>query len=152
MTQPLRWGVLGTGMIAGKLATDLKHTPTGIHVASGSRLQETADLFAAKHGGRGIAGYEALINDPDLVVLDEPTSGLDPIGAADFDELIMTLRDTLGLAVYMVTHDLDSLFMACDRIAVLGERKVLVEGPLSTMLEYDVRRLSPNTLGPWKRL
>ena len=66
MTQPLRWGVLGTGMIAGKLATDLKHTPTGIHVASGSRLQETADLFAAKHGGRGIAGYEALINDPDV--------------------------------------------------------------------------------------
>ena len=53
-------------MIARKLATDLKHTPTGIHVASGSRLQETADLFAAKHGGRGIAGYEALINDPDV--------------------------------------------------------------------------------------
>jgi len=79
----------------------------------------------------------ALSLDPDIVFLDEPTSGLDPIGAADFDELIMTLRDTLGLTVYMVTHDLDSLFMACDRIAVLGQKKVLVEGPLQTMLEND---------------
>ncbi|KTQ95186.1 iron ABC transporter ATP-binding protein [Aureimonas ureilytica] len=79
----------------------------------------------------------ALALDPDIVFLDEPTSGLDPIGAADFDELIMTLRDTLGLTVYMVTHDLDSLFMACDRIAVLGQKKVLVEGPLQTMLEND---------------
>jgi phospholipid/cholesterol/gamma-HCH transport system ATP-binding protein len=79
----------------------------------------------------------ALALDPDIVFLDEPTSGLDPIGAAEFDELIMTLRDTLGLSVYMVTHDLDSLFQACDRIAVLGQKKVLVEGPLQTMLECD---------------
>ncbi|WP_061932881.1 ABC transporter ATP-binding protein [Aureimonas sp. AU22] len=79
----------------------------------------------------------ALALDPDIVFLDEPTSGLDPIGAADFDELIMTLRDTLGLTVYMVTHDLDSLFQACDRIAVLGKKKVLVEGPLQTMLDFD---------------
>jgi len=79
----------------------------------------------------------ALALDPDIVFLDEPTSGLDPIGAADFDELIMTLRDTLGLTVYMVTHDLDSLFQACDRIAVLGNRKVLVEGPLETMLASE---------------
>lgn len=79
----------------------------------------------------------ALSLDPDIVFLDEPTSGLDPIGAAEFDELIMTLRDTLGLTVYMVTHDLDSLFQACDRIAVLGQRRVLVEGPLETMLEHD---------------
>ncbi|MEX6506662.1 ABC transporter ATP-binding protein [Jiella sp. M17.18] len=79
----------------------------------------------------------ALALDPEIVFLDEPTSGLDPIGAADFDQLIMTLRDTLGLGVYMVTHDLDSLFQACDRIAVLGDRKVLVEGPLSKMLSFD---------------
>jgi phospholipid/cholesterol/gamma-HCH transport system ATP-binding protein len=79
----------------------------------------------------------ALALDPDIVFLDEPTSGLDPIGAADFDELIMTLRDTLGLTVYMVTHDLDSLFQACDRIAVLGNKKVMVEGPLETMLAFD---------------
>ncbi|KAA0972609.1 ABC transporter ATP-binding protein [Aureimonas fodinaquatilis] len=79
----------------------------------------------------------ALSLDPDIVFLDEPTSGLDPIGAAEFDELIMTLRDTLGLTVYMVTHDLDSLFHACDRIAVLGKKRVLVEGDLATMLASD---------------
>lgn len=101
---------------------------------------DAADKYPSELSGGMIkraALARALALDPDIVFLDEPTSGLDPIGAADFDELIMTLRDTLGLAVYMVTHDLDSLFMACDRIAVLGERKVLVEGPLSTMLEYD---------------
>jgi phospholipid/cholesterol/gamma-HCH transport system ATP-binding protein len=77
----------------------------------------------------------ALALDPELLFLDEPTSGLDPIGAAEFDELIVTLRDTLGLTVYMVTHDLDSLFSACDRIAVLGGKKVLLEGNVEAMLE-----------------
>ncbi|MGF9567357.1 ABC transporter ATP-binding protein [Neorhizobium sp. JUb45] len=79
----------------------------------------------------------ALALDPDLVFLDEPTSGLDPIGAADFDALIAKLRDTLGLTVYMVTHDLDSLFSVCDRIAVLGQKKVLVEGTLDDMFACD---------------
>ncbi|MBX3596394.1 MAG: ABC transporter ATP-binding protein [Rhizobiaceae bacterium] len=79
----------------------------------------------------------ALALDPDLVFLDEPTSGLDPIGAADFDELVVKLRDTLGLTVYMVTHDLDSLFTACDRIAVLGQKRVLVQGTIEDMLECD---------------
>ncbi len=79
----------------------------------------------------------ALALDPDLVFLDEPTSGLDPIGAAEFDELIARLRDTLGLTVYMVTHDLDSISAVCDRIAVLGKKRVLVEGTLDTMLHYD---------------
>jgi len=79
----------------------------------------------------------ALALDPDLVFLDEPTSGLDPIGAAEFDELIAQLRDTLGLTVYMVTHDLDSLFSVCDRVAVLGQKRVLVEGTIEDMLEFD---------------
>ncbi|NLH80049.1 MAG: ABC transporter ATP-binding protein [Phyllobacteriaceae bacterium] len=79
----------------------------------------------------------ALALDPAIVFLDEPTSGLDPIGAGDFDDLIAKLRDTLGLTVFMVTHDLDSLRSVCDRIAVLGNRRVLVEGPLATMLEFD---------------
>jgi phospholipid/cholesterol/gamma-HCH transport system ATP-binding protein len=79
----------------------------------------------------------ALALDPDLVFLDEPTSGLDPIGAAEFDELIAKLRDTLGLTVYMVTHDLDSLFSVCDRIAVLGQKRVLVEGTVEDMLACD---------------
>lgn len=79
----------------------------------------------------------ALALDPDLVFLDEPTSGLDPIGAADFDELVIKLRDTMGLTVYMVTHDLDSLFTACDRIAVLGQKRVLVEGTVDDMLASE---------------
>ncbi len=76
----------------------------------------------------------ALALDPDIVFLDEPTSGLDPIGAAEFDELVTKMRDTMGLTVYMVTHDLDSLFSVCDRVAVLGNKKVLIEGTIDDML------------------
>ena len=72
----------------------------------------------------------ALALDPEILFLDEPTSGLDPIGAGDFDELIATLQRTLGLTVFMVTHDLDSLYTVCDRIAALGEGKILAEGPI----------------------
>ena len=79
----------------------------------------------------------ALALDPDIVFLDEPTSGLDPIGAADFDELVAKLRDTMGLTVYMVTHDLDSLFSVCDRIAVLGGKKVLVDGTIEDMMKVE---------------
>ncbi|WP_198411790.1 ABC transporter ATP-binding protein [Microvirga flavescens] len=79
----------------------------------------------------------ALSLDPDIVFLDEPTSGLDPIGAGEFDELIATLQRTLGLTVFMVTHDLDSLYTVCDRIAALGEGKILAEGPIETMLASD---------------
>jgi len=79
----------------------------------------------------------ALALDPEIVFLDEPTSGLDPIGAAEFDELIMTLKQTLGLTVFMVTHDLDSLYHACDRIAALADKKVIAAGPLATMLASD---------------
>lgn len=79
----------------------------------------------------------ALALDPEVVFLDEPTAGLDPIGAAAFDQLVLTLRNNLGLTVFMVTHDLDSLYAICDRIAVLAERRVLVEGTIQDMLEVD---------------
>lgn len=75
----------------------------------------------------------ALALDPEILFLDEPTSGLDPIGAQEFDDLIATLQKTLGLTVFMVTHDLDSLAGICDRIAALGEGKVLHEGTLEDM-------------------
>jgi phospholipid/cholesterol/gamma-HCH transport system ATP-binding protein len=77
----------------------------------------------------------ALALDPELLFLDEPTSGLDPIGAADFDELIGTLQKTLGLTVFMVTHDLDSLYAICDRVAALADRKVIAAGPIAQMLD-----------------
>ncbi|MBY0423540.1 MAG: ATP-binding cassette domain-containing protein [Parvularculaceae bacterium] len=82
----------------------------------------------------------ALALDPEIVFLDEPTAGLDPIGAARFDELIVSLKKSLGLTVFMVTHDLDTLHTACDRIAVLAEKKVIAVGTI------DEVRANPH---PW---
>ncbi|MCV6585577.1 MAG: ABC transporter ATP-binding protein [Marinibacterium sp.] len=79
----------------------------------------------------------ALALDPDIVFLDEPTAGLDPIGAAAYDDLIGELQRALGLTVFMVTHDLDSLYAICDRIAVLAEKRVLVTGPIEEMGAVD---------------
>jgi len=81
-----------------------------------------------------VALARALSLDPEIVFLDEPTSGLDPIGAGEFDILIATLQRTLGLTVFMVTHDLDSLNTVCDRIAVLADGKVIAAGTMETML------------------
>ena len=78
----------------------------------------------------------ALALDPEVLFLDEPTAGLDPIGASHYDELVKGLRDNLGLTVLMVTHDLDSLYAVCDRIAVLLDKRVVV-GTMAEMLEYD---------------
>lgn len=82
----------------------------------------------------------ALALDPEILFLDEPTAGLDPIGAAAFDELIGTLRDALGLSVFLITHDLDTLYSICDRVAVLAQKKVLVAGPLPVVEQ---------TVDPW---
>lgn len=80
-------------------------------------------------GMRKRAGLaRALSLDPEIVFLDEPTAGLDPIGASDFDQLIKKLQRTLGLTVYMVTHDLDSIFTVCDRVAVLADRMIVKTG------------------------
>ena len=84
-----------------------------------------------------VALARALSLDPEIVFLDEPTSGLDPIGAQDFDELISTLQKTLGLTVFMVTHDLGSLYSICDRIAALGNGRVIAAGTIDTMLAAD---------------
>ncbi|KUO58488.1 MAG: ABC transporter ATP-binding protein [Alphaproteobacteria bacterium BRH_c36] len=81
-----------------------------------------------------VALARALALDPELVFLDEPTSGLDPIAAGDFDELIRTLQKTLGLTVFMITHDLDSLYTVCDRIGVLADGRVVAVGGISTIL------------------
>ncbi len=95
------------------------------------------DKFPSELSGgmtKRVALARALALDPEIVFLDEPTSGLDPIGAGDFDTLITTLQRTLGLTVFMVTHDLDSLHTVCDRIAVLADRKVIATGTMDTML------------------
>jgi phospholipid/cholesterol/gamma-HCH transport system ATP-binding protein len=101
-------------------------------------LDATAcDKFPSELSGgmtKRVALARALALDPEIVFLDEPTSGLDPIGAGDFDTLIATLQRTLGLTVFMVTHDLDSLHTVCDRIAVLADGKVIAAGTMDTML------------------
>ena len=79
----------------------------------------------------------ALALDPEILFLDEPTAGLDPIGAAAFDRLILTLRDALGFTVFLVTHDLDTLYATCDRIAVLAKKRVLVADRLERVATID---------------
>ncbi len=89
-------------------------------------------------GMRKRAGFaRAIALDPEIVFLDEPTAGLDPIGAAAFDALIAQLRAALGLTVFLVTHDLDTLHAICDRIAVLAEKRVLVTGTMADMQNVD---------------
>ena len=101
---------------------------------------EDGDKLPAELSGgmtKRVALARALALDPEIVFLDEPTSGLDPIAAGDFDALIRTLQQTLGLTVFMVTHDLESLHTVCDRIAALADGKVVVTGPMATMLECE---------------
>jgi phospholipid/cholesterol/gamma-HCH transport system ATP-binding protein len=75
----------------------------------------------------------ALAMDPELLFLDEPTAGLDPIGAAAFEELIQSLQRTLGLTVFLITHDLDTLYAICDRVAVLADKKVVAIGTIDEL-------------------
>jgi len=89
-------------------------------------------------GMRKRAGLaRALALDPPLLFLDEPTAGLDPIGAAAFDRLIKTLQEALGLTVFLITHDLDTLYAICDRVAVIADRKVVANAPLPDIEKLD---------------
>jgi phospholipid/cholesterol/gamma-HCH transport system ATP-binding protein len=99
--------------------------------------QDAADKYPSELSGgmtKRVSLARALALDPEIVFLDEPTSGLDPIAAGDFDDLIGTLQKTLGLTVFMVTHDLDSLYAICDRVAVLGHKKVAAVGTIDEVL------------------
>jgi phospholipid/cholesterol/gamma-HCH transport system ATP-binding protein len=89
-------------------------------------------------GMRKRAGLaRSLSLDPELLFLDEPTAGLDPIGAAAFDELIKSLKETLGLTVFLITHDLDTLHAICDRVAVLADKRVVAVGTIPELLALD---------------
>jgi phospholipid/cholesterol/gamma-HCH transport system ATP-binding protein len=105
----------------------------------GLKAADGAKLPAELSGGmtKRVALARALALDPEIVFLDEPTSGLDPIAAGDFDDLIMTLQRTLGLTVFMVTHDLESLHTIANRIAVLADGKVVADGPITEMLASE---------------
>lgn len=111
----------------------LKVTLVGLPSFAGAKFP--SELSGGMRKRAGLA--RALALEPEIVFLDEPTAGLDPIGAAAFDDLIRQLQQSLGLTVFMVTHDLDSLHAICDRIAVLAEKKVLVTGTMSDMMNVD---------------
>ena len=94
-----------------------------------------AELSGGMKKRAGLA--RALALDPELLFLDEPTAGLDPIGAAAFDRLTRELKETLGLTVFLITHDLDTLYEICDRVAVLADKKVIAVGTIPELLETD---------------
>ncbi len=106
---------------------------TGLPADAGPKYP--AELSGGMRKRAGLA--RALAIDPELLFLDEPTAGLDPIGAAAFDELTKALQKTLGLTVFLITHDLDSLYAICDRVAVLADHKVIAVGTIAELLALD---------------
>jgi phospholipid/cholesterol/gamma-HCH transport system ATP-binding protein len=122
------------------MSEELMDELAGLKIALVGLREGSCKLYPSELSGgmkkrAGLA--RALAQDPEILFLDEPTAGLDPIGAAAFDELINDLKKTLGLTVFMVTHDLDSLYATCDRIAVLADRRVRLIGTMDDMLASD---------------
>ena len=153
-----RWGVLFQGgalfstlTVAENIEVPLKE----FHPEIGDKLRREIALFKVKLSGlpeeaadkypselsggmRKRAGLaRALALDPELLFLDEPTAGLDPIGAAAFDELTSELQETLGHTVFLITHDLDTLYEICDRVAVLADKRVIAVGTIPELLALD---------------
>ncbi|NMW30714.1 ABC transporter ATP-binding protein [Altererythrobacter sp. RZ02] len=105
-----------------------------------------AELSGGMKKRAGLA--RALALDPELLFLDEPTAGLDPIGAAKFDQLTKELKETLGLTVFLITHDLDTLYEICDRVAVLADKKVIAVGTIPELLATDHPWIQDYFTGP----
>jgi phospholipid/cholesterol/gamma-HCH transport system ATP-binding protein len=106
---------------------------TGLPADAGPKYP--SELSGGMRKRAGLA--RALAIDPDLLFLDEPTAGLDPIGAAAFDEQTRQLQQTLGLTVFLITHDLDTLYSICDRVAVLADKRVIAVGTIEELLALD---------------
>lgn len=122
------------------LSPDLRRSLADLKISMSGLPYDAGDKYPSELSGgmRKRAGLaRALALDPEIVFLDEPTAGLDPIGASAFDELIRGLSRQMGLTVFLVTHDLDTLHATCDRVAVLAEQRVLVSGTMQDMLEVQ---------------
>jgi phospholipid/cholesterol/gamma-HCH transport system ATP-binding protein len=163
-----RWGVLfqGGALFSNLSVRDNVAAPMFEHTTLSKRqIYELADLKIAMVGLRPDAGSlkpselsggmrkraglaRALALDPELLFLDEPTAGLDPIGAAAFDELIRDLQQSLGLTVFLITHDLDTLYEITDRVAVLADRQVVAVAPVRELERSDHPWIREYFLGP----
>jgi len=124
----------------GALPDKLVHELCMLKIRLSGLPDNAAEKFPSQLSGgmRKRAGIaRALALDPALVFLDEPTAGLDPIGAAAFDQLILTLQRALGLTVFLITHDLDTLYTICDRVAVIADKKVLINAPIHEVEKFD---------------
>ncbi len=121
-----------------------KISMSGLSADAGAKYP--AELSGGMRKRAGIA--RALSLDPELLFLDEPTAGLDPIGAAAFDQLICELKEALGLTVFLITHDLDTLYAICDRVAVLADRKVVAVGTITELLALDHEWIQAYFKGP----
>lgn len=116
-----------------KELADMKINMVGLPALAGAL--KPSDLSGGMRKRAGLARSLAL--DPAILFLDEPTAGLDPVGASAFDELILNLHSAMGLTVIMITHDLDSLFRICDRVAVLVDKKIGINDRLENVLAFD---------------
>jgi phospholipid/cholesterol/gamma-HCH transport system ATP-binding protein len=126
---PMRENLEISEILLGEVAT-AKLEMVGLSPADGNKFPSELSGGMTKRA----ALARALALDPEIVFLDEPTSGLDPISAGDFDALISTLQQTLGLTVFMVTHDLDSLHTVCDRVTALADGKIVEVGPIVQLM------------------
>ena len=129
-------------------AACMKIALVGLPAAAATKFPNSLSGGMRKRAGLA----RALALDPDILFLDEPTAGLDPVSAAGIDELLKTLRDSLGITVFLVTHDLDTLHAICDRIAVLADKKVLTVGTIDEVSAVDHEWVKEYFSGPRGRL
>ncbi|MGA9420960.1 MAG: ATP-binding cassette domain-containing protein [Rhodanobacteraceae bacterium] len=138
-----------------ELAPDLMRRLASLKIALAGLPVEAGDKYPSELSGgmvKRAALARAIALDPDILFLDEPTAGLDPIAAAAFDRLIVTLRESLGLTVFLVTHDLDTLYTICDRVAVIAEKHVLLADTLDKIEHCDQPWVRDYFRGPRGRM
>lgn len=164
----VRWGVLfqGGALFSSLNVRDNVSAPLREHthlprraiealaelkIALSGLAPEVAEMRPAELSGgmrKRVSLARALALDPELLFLDEPTAGLDPIGAAAFDQLIAQLSSALGLTVLLITHDLDSLYALCDRVAVIADGRIVAVAPVAELERSDHPWIRAYFLGP----